>query len=115
MGGKCKNPLDYNSDGGNLGGYSLKPLLEQNLNNWKGLNGALTVIGNYGIEIPTAKQNFSYRTKNWRYINYSNGQEELYNHKNDSYELNNLAKVEKYQSKKQKLKNEMLTIINKTY
>tara|TARA_R110001583_G_scaffold133349_1_gene285203 strand:+ start:189 stop:1757 length:1569 start_codon:yes stop_codon:yes gene_type:complete len=104
-----------NSDGGNLGGYSLKPLLEQNLNNWKGLNGALTVIGNYGIEIPTAKQNFSYRTKNWRYINYSNGQEELYNHKNDSYELNNLAKVEKYQSKKQKLKNEMLTIINKTY
>lgn len=103
-----------NSKGGNLGGYSLKPLLEQKSNNWRGPKGALTIVGNYGIDIPTNKQNFSYRTKNWRYISYSNGEEELYNHKNDSYELNNLASIKKYQSIKKNLKKEMLSIINKT-
>ena len=102
-----------NPKGGNLGGYSLKPLLENNQNNWKGPNGALTVVGNYGIKIPTEKQNFSYRTKNWRYIKYSNGQEELYNHQIDGYETNNVASDSKYLDIKKKLINEVNAIINK--
>ena len=104
-----------NEKAGNLGGFSLKPLLANKTGKWEGPNGVLTVVGNYGVEIPTKKQNFSYRTKKWRYIRYSNGQEELYNHQNDSYEWNNLAMVKKYQSKKKNLKNEMFEIINKTY
>ncbi|WP_282074105.1 sulfatase [Polaribacter atrinae] len=102
-----------NTKGGNLGGYSLKPLLENKQKNWKGPNGALTVVGNYGIKIPTEKQNFSYRTKNWRYIKYSNGQEELYNHQIDGYETNNIASDSKYLDIKKKLINEITAIINK--
>jgi iduronate 2-sulfatase len=101
-----------NAKGGNLGGFSLKPLLQQDFKNWKGPHGALTVVGNYGIKTPTERQNFSYRTKDWRYIIYSNGQEELYNHNNDSYEFNNLANVKKFLSVKRKLKKEVFAIIN---
>lgn len=113
----CYLQGDYkkNKKGENIGGYSLKPLLDKNHKKWKGPNGALTVVGNYGVEIPTEKQNFSYRTKNWRYILYSNGKEELYNHKIDSYEINNLANIKNYITKKKSLKNELLQIINKKY
>ncbi|MDG1729159.1 MAG: sulfatase [Algibacter sp.] len=108
-----KGDNKINDKGGDLGGHSLQPLLKKDLKNWKGPNGALTVVGNYGVKTPTEKQNFSYRTKDWRYIIYSNGQEELYNHNNDSYELNNLAEVKQNQSVKRKLKSEVLAILNK--
>lgn len=101
-----------NPKGGDLGGYSLKPLLENKQKNWKGPNGALTVVGNYGIKIPTENQNFSYRTKNWRYIKYSNGQEELYNHQMDPYEWNNVASDSKYTNVIVKLRKEVNGIIN---
>jgi arylsulfatase A-like enzyme len=101
-----------NENAGKLGGYSLKPFLDNQPEQWKGPNGALTVIGNYGINIPTEKQNFSYRTKNWRYIRYSNGAEELYNHQTDSYELDNLADDKKYKNVKLKLIKEMESLIN---
>ena len=35
--------------------------------------------------------NHSIRTENWRYIRYANGDEELYDHRNDPHEFNNLA------------------------
>lgn len=57
-----------NENAGNLVGFSLKPFLVNKPHKWKGPNGALNVVGNYGIKIPTERQNFSYRTKNWRYI-----------------------------------------------
>lgn len=99
-----------NAQGGDLGGYSLKPLIEET-GQWHGPNGALTVVGNYGINIPMEKQNFSYRTKKWRYIRYSNGQEELYNHEADSYEWHNLANKMEYSAIKAQLINEMNHII----
>jgi arylsulfatase A-like enzyme len=102
-----------NKNGGEIGGFSLKPFLESNSKEWQGPNGALTIVGNYGIQIPTEKQNFSYRTKNWRYIRYNNGQEELYNHQNDSYEWINLADDKKHQIIKSKLKKDMNQIIKK--
>jgi arylsulfatase A-like enzyme len=101
-----------NENAGNLGGFSLKPFLKNKPRKWKGPNGALTVVGNYGIKIPIEKQNFSYRTKNWRYIKYSNGQEELYNHQTDGYEWNNIASDSKYIKIKKKLIKEMNAIIN---
>jgi iduronate 2-sulfatase len=101
----------YNESGGDLGGYSLKPFIDENDTKWKGPNGALTVVGNYGINVPTEKQNFSYRTKNWRYIRYGNGKEELYDHTTDSYEWNNLANEEVYGLVKINLINEMNNII----
>ena len=102
-----------NEKGGEIGGFSLKPFLDCKPKKWKGPNGALTVVGNYGVKVPTEKQNFSYRTENWRYIRYSNGQEELYNHKNDSYEWTNLAENKKYKKIKNKLEKEMNAIIQK--
>ena len=105
-----KGNIKINDQGGNLGGYSLKPLIE-GVGDWIGPNGALSVIGNFGVDIPTERQNFSYRTKNWRYIRYSNGQEELYNHEADSYEWHNLANEKEYKAIKNHLINEMNTII----
>ena len=102
-----------NENAGELGGYSLRPFLEDNSKEWKGPKGALTVVGNYGIKIPTEKQNFSYRTKNWRYIKYSDGKEELYNHKNDAFEWDNLAYKKEYIKVKNDLEKEMNQIIYK--
>lgn len=41
--------------------------------------------------------------KDWNYIRYSDGSEELYNHSNDYSERNNLAKIPKFESIKTKL------------
>jgi len=121
-----------------LDGFSLKPFLENpETNEWKGPKGALTVLGagiNYPIEgigfssnpgalwhiqITTdldksyvMQQNYSYRTKDWRYILYKNGKEELYNNSKDTYEWTNLAERLEYTQIKTKLKKEMLAIIN---
>jgi len=58
------------------------------------------------------QQTYSYRTLNWRYIRYKDGQEELYNHQNDPYEWHNLALDTNYTEQKQKLKQQMQAIIN---
>jgi arylsulfatase A-like enzyme len=42
------------------------------------------------------RQHWSYRTKDFRYIRYNNGAEELYDHRNDPYEFNNLAHETKF-------------------
>lgn len=101
-----------NDKGGALGGFSLQPFLDNpNTEEWKGPNGALTIVGNYGKDIPLENQNFSYRTKKWRYIRYSNGKEELYNHSKDPYEWTNVADLKKYKKVKQQLIAEMNKII----
>jgi len=135
----CNLKGDITKDGttSNVDGYSLKPFLENpETNNWKGPNGALTVLGariNYPIEgvgfnsNPGAlwhieitadldasyvlQQNYSYRTKDWRYIRYRNGKEELYNHTNDSYEWTNLAEDANYAEIKGQLKGEMMHLL----
>jgi arylsulfatase A-like enzyme len=109
-----------NDKGGRLGGFSLRPLLESKNSgesapqSWQGPNGALTVVGNYansGKEKSVAKQNYSYRTKDFRYIRYSDGQEELYNHKKDPYEWKNIAKQKEYQTIVKQLKREVTAIL----
>ncbi|RLA53809.1 MAG: hypothetical protein DRR42_03650 [Gammaproteobacteria bacterium] len=102
-----------NERGGALGGYSLKPFLEDpNTEIWEGPNGALSVIGVGKNKKKVMKQTYSYRTKDWRYILYMNGKEELYDHRNDPYEWNNLANESGYSTIKQELKEEMLAIID---
>jgi arylsulfatase A-like enzyme len=101
-----------NEQGGALGGFSLRPFLESSkTNNWDGPNGALTLIGNYGKTIPTEKQNFSYRTVDYRYILYSNGKEELYDHGQDPYEWHNIAGLKKYDKIRKELRLEMEAIL----
>ncbi|WP_440876125.1 sulfatase [Thalassotalea sp. PLHSN55] len=100
-----------NRQGGDLGGFSLRSLIE-NTGQWQGPNGALSVIGNYAsIAKGVTQQNYSYRTKNWRYIRYSDGQEELYNHKNDPYEWHNVAANIENRKVKAKLLSEVNEIV----
>ncbi len=109
---KLEGSNKINSDGADLGGFSLRPLIEKK-GKWEGPNGNLTIVGNFGNKFSTEEQNFSYRTENWRYIKYSNGKEELYNHQKDPNEWNNLAQTKKYKNIKKKLKEEMRKIIYK--
>ncbi|WP_281990625.1 sulfatase [Aquimarina aggregata] len=44
------------------------------------------------------------RSEHWRYIKYSNNSEELYNHKNDPYEFENIAALPEMKFVKEKLK-----------
>ena len=103
-----------NEKGGNINGFSLKPFLKSSkTKKWEGPNGALTMIGNGLNKTEVFKQTYSYRTKDWRYILYLDGNEELYHNKIDPFEWNNLAEEKKYSSKKNELKNEMTELINK--
>ena len=128
-----KDKKPYKADG-----FSLKPFLENpKTKNWKGPNGVLTVLGagvnkpieglgyskNKGAlwhieisgdleEVYVKKQNYSYRTKKWRYILYKDGSEELYNSLSDPNEWVNLESYKKYKKVKIKLKNELLNFID---
>ena len=103
-----------NDSGATIDGYSLRPFLRNpEFQNWDGPDGALTVLGVGVNKEDVLKQNYAYRTKNWRYILYRNGKEELYNHQNDPFEWNNLAADGKYAEKKQELKGQMMNIIRK--
>jgi len=93
-------------------GYSLRPFLRNpQFRNWAGPDGALTVLGVGVNKEDVLEQNYSFRTRNWRYVLYRNGQEELYNHQNDPYEWNNLAADKKCAQKKRELKDQMMSIV----
>jgi len=122
-----------------LGGYSIVPLLDnKTTKHWQGPEGALTVMG-VGIDKPIEglavgtnpqalwhvkvikdlpahyidQQTYSYRTQYWRYIRYKDGQEELYDHKNDVYEWHNLALDKQHLATKQQLIEQMNAIIKR--
>ena len=65
---------------GDLEGRSLAPLLRDPTTKWD--RPALTTFG---------PNNNTLRTDHWRYIRYSDGSEELYDHRNDPQEWHNLA------------------------
>ena len=84
-----KGDTRKNNNGASLDGFSLRPLMENsNDEKWPGPDVALTVIKNKESNSPE-NQNYSVRSKNYRYIRYSNGKEELYDHLKDPYEWNN--------------------------
>lgn len=103
-----------NAMGGDLGGYSLKPFLNnEKEENWTGPHGALSVIGVGLNKEDPAKQTYTYSTKNWRYIKYLNGEEELYSLNDDPFEWENLANDSSIISIKKDLHRQMMEIINK--
>jgi arylsulfatase A-like enzyme len=107
-----KGSTKKNDGGGDLGGFSLRPFLENpEAKKWEGPNGALTLVGVFGNSFPVEKQNYSYRTLDWRYIRYSDRNEELYDHRVDPYEWKNIAADNKSKKIKNKLEKEMNQII----
>ena len=95
-----------------LSGFSLKPFLEKpKTRKWKGPDVALTVVRGKFKSTKPDEQSYSVRSKRYRYILYVSGKEELYDHKKDSYEWDNLENNEKYSKVKKQMKSEMMEIL----
>jgi arylsulfatase A-like enzyme len=75
-----------------LEAHSLLPLLKDAKAEWK--HAAITTHG---------RENHAVRTDRWRYIRYSDGGEELYDHTADPLEWKNLAKDPKFDAVKKEL------------
>jgi arylsulfatase A-like enzyme len=101
--------------GAPLDGFSLRPFLrDANTPQWEGPNGALSLVGvahSLGRTEPL-EQSYSYRTRDWRYILYSHGAEELYDHRNDPYEWHNLAADEEHAEQKSELRAQMMELVD---
>jgi arylsulfatase A-like enzyme len=79
-----------NASGADLDGYSLKPLLlDPDNGQWAGPDVALSQVSGNSSDDEGSK-NFAVRSKDWRYIRYENGAEELYHLVSDPYEFTNL-------------------------
>ena len=121
-----------------LDGNSLFELIKKpSSKRWAGSSGALTMLG-VGINKTTAgigvnknksapwhieieqqlddslikKQNYSLRNRDFRYILYKDGNEELYDHQIDTHEWNNLSENHDYRKIKKKMKRDLLKKIN---
>ena len=81
-----------NPDRTSLEGTSLKSLLENPNLRWH--RPTLTTYG---------RNNHAIRSEHWRYIRYWDKTEELYDHRNDLFERNNLARNPRFASIKHKL------------
>ncbi|MBB21868.1 MAG: iduronate-2-sulfatase [Roseibacillus sp.] len=75
-----------------MDGQSLKPLLEDPDREWE-----RPVVTTFGF------RNHAIRTERWRYIRYSDGGQELYDHEADPNEWSNLASLPRYSSLKSQL------------
>jgi arylsulfatase A-like enzyme len=81
-----------NKKGHSLDGHSFKPLLENPVSGkWTGPDAALTALYKWRMKYDPSKESYALRFKDWRYIRYENGQEELYNTLVDPLEWDNLA------------------------
>ena len=74
-----------NDKGLPLDGHSMKPLLvNPEKGDWDGPDEALTALYKWRMKYDPAKESYSLRAKDWRYIRYENGKEELYHTRKDS-------------------------------
>lgn len=116
VGGRCDQPVSLidiyptlidlcglpgntrkNQKGHELDGHSVKPLLKDPQNGkWAGPDSALTALYKWRTKYDPAKESYSLRAKDWRYIRYENGKEELYSTAIDPYEWTNLARDSKH-------------------
>lgn len=93
-----KGDTRKNEKGRALDGFSLKPLLEHpRAGVWDGPAAALTALYRWSNYYDPAEQSYALRFKDWRYIRYSNGKEELYHTAKDPKEWTNLALRSEYE------------------
>lgn len=99
-----------NEKGHALDGHSMRPLLRKpNRKKWPGAKAALSAVyaGDRHESIP-ADQHYAICTNRYRYILYNTGQEELYDHKKDPFEWENVAdKSGRYQRKKKQMREQL--------
>ena len=90
----CGLPVDttLNAKGRPLDGHSLQPLLKDPAKGaWDGPDAALTALYKWADYYDPAGQSYSQRYRDWRYVRYANGREELYHTVEDPHEWHNLA------------------------
>ena len=95
-----------NKKGKPLDGHSLKPfLLDPKTDDWDGPEAALTVVySSDKNKNKPANHHYSVRTKDWRYIIYNSGKEELYHNEKDPKEWNNLVYEKKHPKRDEMVK-----------
>ncbi|NIJ45329.1 iduronate 2-sulfatase [Wenyingzhuangia heitensis] len=97
-----------NDKGAVLSGFSMKPFLEHpKKGTWKGPGVALTVVRGDFKSNEVDSQSYSVKSKDYRYIRYVNGKEELYDHTKDPNEWTNLAENRKYRKIKKDLEHQL--------
>lgn len=110
----CGLPSDTvkNAKGRPLDGHSLKPLLNQPANDkWQGPDTALTALYRWANYYDPAEQSYSLRARDWRYIRYHNGKEELYHNAKDPHEWENLAHNPKHRARLLSFRKQLLAMI----
>lgn len=109
---KLKGSTLISNQGKALDGHSLVPFLENpETETWEGPDVALTIISSWKSKRPK-DQHLSVRSKDYRYILYANGSEELYDHTTDTHEWDNLANNKAYNSIKKQLKDKLFKQLN---
>lgn len=102
------------SAGASVDGHSLRPFLENpRTTEWGGPDAVLSVIASWTSKRPSG-QHLSIRTRDWRYSRYHGTGEELYNHRNDPFEWNNLATNPEFCDIKAKLERQLDSMLPKT-
>ena len=101
-----------NERGRPLDGFSVKPLLSDPVKGkWEGPDYAITALYKWAQYYDPAYQSYSLRFKDWRYIRYENGKEELYHTVKDNHEWNNLALDSKHSETLEQFRKKLLSII----
>jgi len=81
-----------NESGRPLDGHSIAPFLrDPSTDTWDGPDAVLTSIFRWQQSYIPSEQSYSLRSKDWRYIRYASGKEELYHNAKDPYEWTNLV------------------------
>lgn len=100
-----------------LDGHSLLPFLKNpEETQWNGPEIALTAVTGTSIvqtgEIPpVSEQHYSVRSRDFRYILWADGFEELYDHRNDPFEWYNLTANPEYTKKKKELNEQLKELV----
>ncbi len=101
-----------NGRGADLDGHSLKPFLaDPEAGQWDGPDVALTMVHSPETMNLAEEKNYAVRSRDWRYILYRNGAEELYDHRNDPHEWTNLADNPEFAKQKARLKRKMVKLV----
>jgi iduronate 2-sulfatase len=81
-----------NETGHSLDGHSLVPLLRNpQAGVWSGPDAALTALYKWRMKYDPSQESYALRARDWRYIRYENGKEELYKTDDDPHEWTNVA------------------------